>query len=419
MRFLLPAAAACLAACGSPGNEAATVSSQPETPVLQTIATPDPCSVGPMPADTPAAYKGRNHYVCQLPPPEITSDAALAQLGDERLTLQADGDVLTMLMRSENGAEPIECCSLQGVEWSQIDESAVWVTRLRLLDLQSGMLKQASVSLGPDTIITEDDWVEWRGPGAPDMPEFDPELEGQVIETELYSPELEETRRIEVYLPPGADLGTPLPVIFMADGGVDWHARYIEPLIRSGKIRPVLLIGLPSGQNGIVEDRSELGNDIRNLDYLIPDAIPEAFGISRFDAHLKFVTDTLLSHIRETYPASPEWRNTVVTGGSSGGGFALNAALRAPATFGHSWPMSPGSGDLRAPIENWDGPKPAFRLSAGYYEPSFLKSAMRTEENLRASGFDVDTHWFAAGHSTDQREIRFVENLKAVFPAED
>lgn len=349
---------------------------------------------------------------CSLPTDDITLSQAKALLAGNPIALEAEQETLTLFQVSD-GNIPFTCCSLQDLDWRNLGDDKTWVSRLHLKNLQAGVIMQFAAPPGPE--VADDNLLKWRGPDAPPAPVPKPKLDGTLAEHELYSPQLGETRRLFVYQPPSHQAKHPLPVLVLADGEeLPFWARIVEPLIDSGKISPILIIGLVSGQRGIVEDRSELGSDIRNIDYLPTDL--HGHPPSRFNAHLAFVTETVLPWAETHFNTSTDRQQRVVAGMSSGGGFALNAGFRRPDIFGHAWPMSPGSDGIDAPPPLPIGDTADFRISAGYYEPSFLRSARFSAENLLASGYHVDTRWYPAGHMQDQWELTLPDNLEAVFP---
>src|ERR1700741_2799762 len=64
---------------------------------------------------------------------------------------------------------------------------------------------------------------------------------------------LGETRRINVYTPPGYDAGRMrYPVLYMPDGGVEEDfphvAAAVDAAIRAGEMRPVLVVGIENTQ---------------------------------------------------------------------------------------------------------------------------------------------------------------------------
>ncbi|KCZ87408.1 alpha/beta hydrolase [Hyphomonas jannaschiana] len=349
---------------------------------------------------------------CSLPTDDVPLPEAKARLAGKQIALEASGETLTLFQLSD-GQPPFTCCSLQDLNWRHLGDERTWVSRLRLKDLQSGMLMQFAAPPRPGT--AEDNLLKWRGPDARPAPVPKPDLSGTLSRHELYSPQLGETRRLFVYRPNVPETGAPLPVLVLADGEeLPFWARIIEPFMDSGQISPVLIVGLVSGQLGIVEDRSDLGSDIRNIDYLPSDL--DGHPPSRFDAHLDFVIETVLPWAETEFGASRDRQQRVIAGMSSGGGFALNAGFRRPDIFAHAWPMSPGSDGIEAPPPAPSEDAATFRISAGYYEPRFLRSAKFSAENLSAAGYHVETHWYPAGHMQDQWELALPENLEAVFP---
>src|SRR5262249_17343407 len=144
-----------------------------------------------------------------------------------------------------------------------------------------------------------------------------------------------ETRRLAIYLPPGHRTDGDYPALFMADGSdgaVQYDARIIEPLIRSGALPPLIIVGASSGQDGIVEDRSALGPNIRTLDY-----VPNFGGDTvRFPAHMRFFSEELVAFAVREYGVTTDARRRVVQGKSNGGVFAFWAAYQHPEAFGNA-----------------------------------------------------------------------------------
>ncbi len=359
------------------------------------------------------AVLGLLENACALPTDDITLADAETALASKSLALTTEGDTLTLFQIAE-GREPSICCSLQDADWRDLGDGRTYVARFHLKDLQSAMLKLTEKPL--DQPLDDDDFIIWRGPDAPAALSLKPELDGTLSDHTLYSAELGETRKLVVYKPPLRGESA-LPALYLADGeSLPYLARLIEPLIDSGDIAPLLIVGMPSGQEGIVEDRSELGSDIRGLDYLPMDFPGEP--PSRFEPHLSYMTDTLVPWVEETFGAVPDRQMRVVTGKSNGGGFSLNTGYRRPDIFGHAWPMSIGSAAIGTAALP-EGEPARFRLSAGHYEPYFMRTTQLSAQALSEAGYSVDTHWYADGHMSDQWDHRLLENLKAVFPGPD
>lgn len=410
-------APACLVACKSEPPQQAPDGTVPEPITRHMIDTNTYCEdIDPLARTTDNIIHLQTldavRDACSLPADDVTLAEAKALLGGKPVALEAKDETLTLFQVSD-GQPPFTCCSLQDLDWRNLGDDRTWVSRLHLKALQSGMLMQFAAPPGPES--ADGNLLKWRGPDARPAPVPKPDLDGTLTEHELYSPQLGETRRLFVYQPASPPAHEPLPVLVLADGEeLPFWARIVEPLIDSGKISPVLIVGLVSGQQGIVEDRSDLGSDIRNVDYLPSDL--DGHPPSRFDAHLAFVIETVLPWAQTHFSASTDRQQRVVAGMSSGGGFALNAGFRQPDIFAHAWPMSPGSDGIDAPPPAPSGETAAFRISAGYYEPGFLRSAKFSAENLSAAGYRIETHWYPAGHMQDQWELALPDNLEAVFP---
>ncbi len=347
---------------------------------------------------------------CALPTEDLSLADAEAILADKQFALVTEGETLTLFQIAE-GRAPSICCSLQDASWRDLGDGRTYVARLHLKNLQTGMLKLTEIPIGQP--VTEGDFINWRGPGAPPEPFLKPDLDGTLSDLTLYSPELGETRKLAIYEPPNRGDAL-LPALYQADGdAVPQLARIIEPLILSGEIAPILIVGMRSGQDGIVEDRSELGWDIRGRDYNPIDFPGEP--PSRFEPHLAYVTDTLVPWVDSQFNTAPEPEMRAISGYSNGGVFTLNAGYRSQDVFGHVWPMSLGIAELETAVIP-EVPPAQFRLSAGYYEPHFIRATQVSAQTLRDAGYSVDTHWYADGHMSDQWDHRLLQNLKAVFP---
>lgn len=342
---------------------------------------------------------GEAAAMCRLPVEDISEEAAAAHLGAGDFTVLAEESlgVLTILQRAPGEAQNL-CCSLRA-PLQRIGASDLWAARFRLERLPEAMLLFATPS---------GDFVPWRGSRAPaPLPENETLL-GKLEERELPSTALGETRRFTVYTPPGFDPKHRRPVIIVADG---FNPKPLDALMAAGRIAPVIMVALYSGQNGIKERRSDLRGDIRGLDYL-----PDFGGAeNRFDAHLRFVADELLPWLQRDYGASAAPGDIAVAGFSNGAVFALHAALRRPDRFGHAFVMSPGW--PRRPAEPREGPRARFLLSGGLYEPLFRRSARTSYEILRAAGYEVGWTELAAGHMLDQENHVLARRLQETFPA--
>ena len=154
-------------------------------------------------------------------------------------------------------------------------------------------------------------------------------------------PQLERTRRVWVYLPPGYRVPgdtTRYPVLYMHDGqnvfdaatsyvgewGVD---ETLDSLAATGA-RVGIVVAVDHGVERRLDEYSPWRNDAH-------DAGGEG------DAYVDFLATTLKPFIDERYRTMPEREATGVAGSSMGGLISLYAALRYPEVFGRVGVFSP------------------------------------------------------------------------------
>jgi len=142
----------------------------------------------------------------------------------------------------------------------------------------------------------------------------------------LQSKALGETRRINVYRPQpwGLDPKTPLPVLYMPDGGIGEDFLHVAGLVQvltgNGSMRPFLLVGIENterrrdmtGPSNVAEDRK----------------IAPRIGGSA--AYRDFLRDELMPQVRQRYATTDE---RALIGESLAGLFVIETLLQEPALF--------------------------------------------------------------------------------------
>ena len=141
----------------------------------------------------------------------------------------------------------------------------------------------------------------------------------------LPSAVLGETRRLNVYLPPGyADSAAAFPVLYMPDGGLEEDFLHVAGLVQvgvgNGTMRPFILVGIENTQ--------------RRRDLTGPTTSPEdrkiAPHVGGSAAFRQFIRTELMPAIRQHYRTTPE---TAIVGESLAGLFVLETLLQKPALF--------------------------------------------------------------------------------------
>ncbi len=155
----------------------------------------------------------------------------------------------------------------------------------------------------------------------------------------LESRVLGESRLIHVHTPTprgyGGEASTsagPLPVLYMPDGGLDEDfphvVRAVESLIDLGKIRPLIVVGIPNTQR-----RRDLTGP---TDVASDRAIAPQVGGSA--AFRKFIGEELMPEIDRRYRTTPE---RAIIGESLAGLFVVETLLEEPSLFRHYVALDP------------------------------------------------------------------------------
>lgn len=150
----------------------------------------------------------------------------------------------------------------------------------------------------------------------------------------LRSTALNETRRINVYLPPGSDTvgAPPLPVLYMPDGGEQEDfphvAATVDAGIRAGELRPMFVVGIENTERR----RDMTGPTTVESDRQIA---PRVGGSAAFRA---FIADELIPEIGRRFRVSNE---RAIVGESLAGLFVVETFFAQPELFRTYIALSP------------------------------------------------------------------------------
>jgi len=204
----------------------------------------------------------------------------------------------------------------------------------------------------------------------------------------VWSPQLENERDIDVFLPPSyARTRRRYPVIYMQDGQnlADPHRafagtwdllRALDNLARRGL--EVIVVGVPNSGAERLREYSPFA-DARH-------------GGGGGDAYLAFVERTLKPLIDRRVRTRPEREATGIFGSSMGGLISLYSFFRASETFGFVGAMSPslwfGGGAIIEYIEKDGRPPGRIYVDAGTDEgPTTVQDASRLASVLERKGY--------------------------------
>jgi predicted alpha/beta superfamily hydrolase len=202
----------------------------------------------------------------------------------------------------------------------------------------------------------------------------------------LQSKALNETRRINVYLPPGYSEATDqrFPVLYMPDGGLAEDFLHVAGLVQvsvgNGTMRPFVLVGIEN-----TERRRDLTGPTQNEED--KKIAPRVGGSANFR---KFLRDELMPDIKSRYRTTDE---TAIVGESLAGLFVIETFLLEPDLFDTYIAIDP---------------------SLWWNDGALVKS---TAERLRAQSKSNQALWFAS--SREQRGDwidRFASSVQANAP---
>lgn len=137
----------------------------------------------------------------------------------------------------------------------------------------------------------------------------------RIIKKELLTSQfLDETKEILLYLPPGHEGLTALPILVLHDGPDYFNLGRIvtqaTPMIEAGELQPFVIVAIPVNKQCRTDEYSPTGD--------------------RQSLHIRMVIEELLPFIRERYPVSKEREGLVIGGSSLGGTVSLHLALQHP-----------------------------------------------------------------------------------------
>lgn len=192
------------------------------------------------------------------------------------------------------------------------------------------------IKLESDTII-ECSIAGWKDdfPEIPKQHTASPNV--TVMDTAFFMPQLNRTRKIWIYLPPGyAGSKKKYPVLYMHDGqnlfdeltsaygewGVD---ECLDSLIDKGK-PACIVVGIDNGPKRL--------NEYNPYDHA-------EYGKAEGEEYVKFLVETLKPYIDKNYRTLSSKENTFIAGSSVGGVISYYAMLRYPDKFGKAGIFSP------------------------------------------------------------------------------
>ncbi len=237
-----------------------------------------------------------------------------------------------------------------------------------------------------------------------------------LVWSDFYSPQLDNQRDIQVYLPPSyGDSDRRYPVLYMQDGqnlfdsgasfaGVEWRVDETLEML-AGEGIEAIIVGLNHG------------GEQRVAEY---NPFPQVWS-GRGDRYLQFLSETVKPVIDQDFRTRPEREQTGIMGSSMGGLISLYAFFHAPQTFGFAGVMSPslwiGGGVIMGDVKNAPFSPGKLYLDNGSRE----SSARQMNAVLLRKGYrrDVDLKYVVeqdAEHTESAWARRLPDALRFLIP---
>jgi len=226
---------------------------------------------------------------------------------------------------------------------------------------------------GPATVLHQVlNWEDLAG-GNPGSGQSTAAANVSIISTAFAMPQLNRTRRVWLYLPPGyATSGRRYPVLYLQDGqnvfdnatafagewGVD---EALNALAANGQD--------PTGCIVVAVD-----NGPNRLDEYSPWNNPQ-YGGGQGNLYVDFLVQTLKPYIDANYRTLPGRENTGIGGSSMGALIATYAALREPAVFGKVGVFSPAYWFAAQPLFQYVHQHPAHPNTRFYFVSGTTESS--------------------------------------------
>ncbi|NND72256.1 MAG: T9SS type A sorting domain-containing protein [Rhodothermales bacterium] len=224
---------------------------------------------------------------------------------------------------------------------------------------------------------------------------------GQLVDSVFVSSKLGNSRRIQIYLPPGYDRAASYGMILFHDGG-DYLAlssvrNVLDNLIHDDVIDPVVAVFVPPVN--------------RNDEYAFATA----------DLYEEFIVDEVLPWLTSDYAVSADPMQRAITGPSLGGLISAQICYRNPEAFGLCAPVSPSFWVNNQEIMNevLDGEKRDIRFYVdwGTYETSIATTGNAFASGLEDNGYDVVWNEWYEGHSWGSWRAHLDNMLIMFFPS--
>jgi predicted esterase len=297
--------------------------------------------------------------------------------------LWRSGDELSFAYEGE--AADLEVSGGIQYPMSRVAGTNLWTLTVRVPELDRALLTYFFVPTKDGMpLVRRFDPLHWSGPRAIAEPEEVKTLAGKIVKRTIESKAMSMPRDLVIYEPPAVGDQLLGGVIYAGDGGaVDSFAKVLEPLIVSGRVPRILLVGM-------VSSTEDLG---RAREYLLTLEDDN----STFVKHEQFFVDEVVPAIERDYALPNDAAHRATFGFSNSGAWAIDMALRHPQLIGRVLGFSP-AGRKAAFLQPLPAAAPSFYPLGGTLEKPFHDKAVDWSRTFDAQHVTYTLREPVAGH---------------------
>lgn len=256
-------------------------------------------------------------------------------------------------------------------------------------------------------------------------------LKSRFFTDSIYSKNLGEYRKHNIYLPKEFDTDKEYPIFYATDGNEitkdNFYKKTLDSLINNELIKPIIFIESHSNSK-IVDSTSQTRRDgtkvylqYRNFEYIndMAKSSNDSILINRFENHILYFNNELISSVEKTYNQNPNKENRYFYGFSNGAGFGLSLLNHYPNAIGTYLCFSTFGDAVQSYSwkENVDYPK--LYLVYGSNEPSFLKKeAEFLKRKYKELNLFAQIDEYGGGHDYKKWNEKFIEIIITILAVE-
>jgi enterochelin esterase-like enzyme len=326
---------------------------------------------------------------CRAPLAFLYAEAE-RRLGSANLVYWTDGQRLNIAARSPTTHAELEGTIQEGLQpMSTI--GSLWGATYQVPQLDKSLFEMRLSGQTGETLV-------YRGPRAPPPPPSNAVLKGRMEVVEIKSAALQATRKVTIYVPPGAAPKAGWPALITVGGAeIEPYLALIDALIEQKRIQPLVVVAVWD-RPGEADGREYLrGKD--------PDA---------YIRHSMFVDREVMPIAVGRFGVTKDPARRLLFGVGDSGDWAVQTAARNPAMARSAAAFSvPGAAE--APFRQ--GRSLHLYMAAGAYEGPYLKGSRQTCSLASASGTPCVLEVAYAGHAPLIWQAELARVLRLVFPA--